>query len=267
MREPAIRALAYETLSVQPGLWHHGIVFCLPRHRAAMPGRCLVTELGPDCDAIRGEDRGATLFDLGIGAAAFDFCVRTREPALVRSLRRAGGLHLLDARHHLARVLVEASPHRIAVSRLARIEVYQRIAPSDGATPTGPHTHFIPRLLRLARTHSANIGVAPGWVPGLALHPPHPARDELGRAKPFAPAAHAAFQRLLARFGAPDARAAKAELLGAVRARRDAGPVAAASQPWRQAGVPHRAATAAAVGRALAGPRAVGGGARTRRGA
>lgn len=211
-----VRALAYEALSAQPGLWHHGVLFCLPQNRATTPERCVITEVGPDREAIRGDDQNAILFDLGLGAAAFDFCVRTGEPALIALLRRACGSRLLDSRHDLARALADASPHRVAMSQLARIEVYQRIAPPDGATPTGPHTHFIPRLLRPRLVHSANIALPAGYVPGLALYPAHPAKDEKGRAKPYARNAHAAFQSLLSRFGNPDAHAAKAALLNAI---------------------------------------------------
>lgn len=215
-RNPAITALAYEVLSVQPALWHHGVLFNLPAAEAAMPVRHAVTELGPDREAICAADRAAPLFDLGLGSPAFAFCVRTDDPGLVAALRRAAGKRLLQAGQELTAALVEASPHRVAVSRVARIEVYQRIAPEDGATPSGPHTHLIPRLLRPARLHSTNVSLSSGLVPGLALYPPHPAKDEAGVPKPFAREEHAAFQALLARFGDPEAQAAKAAIVDAV---------------------------------------------------
>jgi hypothetical protein len=209
-------ALAYEVLSAQAGLWHHGVVFTLPEGAAAMPARTSVTELGPDLEAIRPGDRAATLFDLGLGSAAFAFCVRTGERALVDALRRVAGERFLAAGRALAAVLVAASPHRVAISRLARIEVYQPIAPEGGATPTGPHTHLMPRLVRPGRAASSSIPLGPGRLPGLTLYPPHPAKDEAGVRKPFSPAEHAAFQRLLERFGDPAAVAAKVALRAAV---------------------------------------------------
>jgi hypothetical protein len=156
------------------------------------------------------------LFDLGLGATSFAFCVRTADSALAAALRRAVGTRLLDPPRGVARLIVETSPHRVALTRLARIEVYQPIAPEHGVTPSGPHTHLIPSVLRPALTHSANVAVPAGWVPVLALYPVHPARDEDGNPKPFDAATHAAFQALVARYGDPDARAAKATVLAAV---------------------------------------------------
>jgi hypothetical protein len=211
-----LHALAYEVLSAQPGLWHHGVLLSLPAAAAALPMRTVITELGPDRDAIRAEDGAAVMFDLGLGSSAFAFCVRTSDAVLARTLRRAAGSGFFAAGRDLAATLVAASPHRVAISRVARIEVYQPIAAAGGATPSGPHTHLMPRLLRPARGASANIPLAPGWVPGLTLYPPHPAKDAVGVKKPFSHAEHAAFQRLLATFGDPVSVAAKSDLVAAV---------------------------------------------------
>lgn len=209
-------ALAYEVLSAQRGLWHHGVLLSLPAAAAALPVRTVVTELGPDRDAIRDADRAAVLFDLGLGSGAFAFCVRTTDAALMHTLRRAAGSGFLAAGRDLAATLVAASPHRVAISRVARIEVYQSIAAEGGATPSGPHTHLMPRLLRPARGASTNIPLAPGWIAGLTLYPPHPAKDAAGTEKPFSHAEHAAFQRLLATFGDALSVAAKTDLAAAV---------------------------------------------------
>jgi hypothetical protein len=213
---PGLTARAYEVLSVQPALWHHGVLFGLPAAAAVMPAPVGIAELGPDRAAVRPEDRAATLVDLGLGSSAFAFCVRTADAALIGVLRRAAGKTLLGAGPEIARSLLAANPHRVAISRAARIEVFQPIAPAGGATPSGPHTHLIPRLLRPRRAQSANIPAPADWVPGLTLYPPHPAKDEAGRPKPFARDEHAAFQRLLDDFGDADARAAKAALVAAV---------------------------------------------------
>ena len=153
-----LEALAYEVLSAQPGPWHHGVLFTLPARDAALQARSVVTEVRPDREAIRAEDRAALLFDLGLGSDCFTFCVRTAEPALIATLRRAVGSGLTAAGHALASALVVASPHRIAISRVARIEVYQPIAPEGAATPSGPHTHLIPRLLRAFQRLLAEFG-------------------------------------------------------------------------------------------------------------
>lgn len=213
---PAVTARAYEVLSVQPSLWHHGVLFSLPERESAMPARRAITELGPDRDAIRADDRAAILFDLGLGSPAFAFCVRTSDPALAATLRRVEGTALLAAGREVAGALVTASPHRVAFSRLARIEVYQPIAPQGGATPTGPHTHLLPRLLRPLQSHSANIRLPAGVVPGLTLYPPHPAKDEAGVRKPFSDDEHGAFQAVFGRFADPEARAAKDAVVSSI---------------------------------------------------
>lgn len=215
-RSAEVRAVAYEALSAQPAQWHHGVYFCTRRAQTEFTPRRAIAELGPDRAAIRAADRDAILFDLGLGATTFAFCVRTADPALLAALRRAAGTRLLDPPRGVARLIMEASPHRVAVTHLARIEVYQPIAREDGRTPSGPHTHLIPSVLRPALTHSANVAVPTGWVPALALYPVHPARDEAGNPKAFEPASHAAFQALVARYGDPAARAAKTAVLAAI---------------------------------------------------
>ncbi len=213
---PEAAARAYEVLSTQPLLWHHGVLFCLPERESAMPARRAITELGPDRDAIRPDDRAAVLFDLGLGSPVFAFCVRTSDPALATTLRRVEGNALLAAGREVAGALVAASPHRVAFSRFARIEVYQPIAPEGGATPTGPHTHLLPRLLRPQQSHSANIRLPAGAVPGLTLYPPHPAKDAAGAPKPFSDEEHGAFQTVFGRFADPEARAAKDAVVSAI---------------------------------------------------
>src|SRR5688572_15030022 len=66
---PELRAPAYEILTVPPETWHHGVVVSLPERAAVMNRRRALTEIGPDRDAVRAEDRDAILFDLGLGSA------------------------------------------------------------------------------------------------------------------------------------------------------------------------------------------------------
>ena len=196
-----VTPLAYETLSRRPGLWHHGVVFCLPAPRGVGQGRTGVTELGPDRDAIRETDRDAILFDIGLGARNVDFCVRTRDGALIALLRNHLGRSILAPGSQAMAAIVEASPHRVAVSRLARIEVCQAIGRVK--TPDGPHTHVLPKFLRSGRTQSANIPVPAQHLPCLSLYPPNPLHDANGDEKSFDAHQHAAFQSLLTAWGAP----------------------------------------------------------------
>lgn len=211
------RALAWERPTAR-GAWQHGVAFCLPAADAAMHARRAVTPLGPDRGALRAEDRDALLFDVGLGATQCDICVRVAEPAAVRMLSAAAGRSPFDA--GLLRDLAAMQPERVFVSRLARVEVRTAIPPADGATPQGPHTHVLPDLLKLGRTHPANLPLPSGWVPALELFPPAPLQDIDGRRIPFDGARHAAFQRLLEAFGDPAVLEAKRKVARAVESGR-----------------------------------------------
>ena len=215
---PGTRMLAYEILSARAESWLHGVSFCLPAAQARMSRRKLITQIGPDSGALREEDRGAILFDLGLGAECSDFCVRTADAGLIERLRREEGTPLLECCDALMEFLTEASPHRVMLSRLGRIEVYQAIAPKGGASPHGPHTHLLPKFLRRQRTHAAPIPIPAGWSPCVNLYPANPVRDEMGNAKQLNRAEHAAFQALLDRHGDPNFVRAKQEVSAALRA-------------------------------------------------
>lgn len=210
------RPIAYEAPSRRPERWLHGVVFCLPPAEARMGGRTVLTELGPDRDAVRGEDRDAALFDLGAGAPQIDFCVRTKDPGLTARLRRHCGQALADWPEALMSALLEAGPHRVVVSRLGRIEVTQPI-PSV-RTPLGPHTHLFPDRIGAGRTHGEEVPLPDGWLPCLHLYPPHPCLDLLGEERPFDRARHAAFQRLLEAWAPAGYRDAKARAIAAFEA-------------------------------------------------
>lgn len=194
-----VMPVAYETLSRRQRNWQHGVVFCLPAAVAARHRRSVLTEIGPDRQAIREEDRGEVLFDIGASARNVDFLVRTGDASLVGLLRRQTGRSVFDAGNPAMSAILEASPHRIAASRLGRIEVFQEIGRTR--TPEGPHTHVLPRLMRGGRTHSANIPVPAGWLPYLSLYPPNPLHRADGSPMPFRRSEHDAFQRLLAAWG------------------------------------------------------------------
>ncbi len=212
-----IRACAYELLSANPESWQHGIALCLPSDESMMHRRRVITELGPDHGAIRPADRDALLFDLGLDSPYCDFHVRTADPEQIVRLRAAVGLSLFDTRHDLLHQIPLLSPHRVFVSRLGRIEVYQRIGAPGGVTPEGPHTHLLPKLLRRHRTHSANVAVPAGWVACATLYPANPVRDDHGLPKPFDAAQHDAFQSLLETHGEPDSINVKHMIWKAVR--------------------------------------------------
>ena len=198
---PAAAALAYEVLSAPPRLWHHGVLFSLPDAAAAVPARRAITELGPGPRCGPRERPRARRSSISASAsAAFAFCVRTADPVCSPRrcvARRASRCSRRGAM--LAGALVAASPHRVAFSRLARIEVYQPIAPEGGATPSGPHTHVLPRLLRPQVSRTRRTSGCPRVGARVSRSTRRtPRRTRRACAKPFSHAEHAAFQSLFA---------------------------------------------------------------------
>ena len=146
------------------------IALCLPEARARLNGRAALTELGRDQGALRGEDREAVLFDIGICSPFFDFCIRTADAAAVRHLRERTGTPLFTGGLALLGEIAAMQPHRIVCSRLARIEVYQPIAAAGGTTPHGPHTHLLPQLLAKGHAYAADEPIPRGWIPCAHLY-------------------------------------------------------------------------------------------------
>jgi uncharacterized protein DUF6925 len=214
--DAAIRPFASEGIA-KTG-WNQRIALCLPAHDCAMNQRTALTEIGPDHQAPRQQDRNSILFDLGLGALQADFCVRIGDPDLAMRLREHAGRSLFEPGNPAMGMILSANPHRVFISRLGRIEVYQPIPPPSGKSPEGPHTHLLPRLLQSRRTHPATEPVPEGWVPCAHLYPPHPARDGLGEARPFDATRHRAFQQMMAACGDPAALATKRRVIDAVLA-------------------------------------------------
>lgn len=209
--------VAYEGLAKDPRAWNHGVSFCMRREFAGMGRRDVLTELGRDHEALRAEDRDALLFDVGIAAPQVDFCVRTGDARLITMLREAAGQSIIDPGHPAMAAIIAASPHRVCISRIGRVEVYQPIPSGPGArAPVGPHTHLLWQLLRSGRSHSANLPIPNGWVPVLDLHPANPVADSLGRSRPFDFASHTAFQALLRQYAPPGVLGEKTRIARAV---------------------------------------------------
>lgn len=171
----AIRVAATDATRARtiPDATHPSVALCLQAPDCGMHGRNVITEVGRDREAVRACDRESILFDLGLGSPYFDFCIRTADPSAVENLRRYIGKSLFDARHGPISDIVAMNPHRVFVSRLGRIEVYQRIAGPEEATPDGPHTHLLPELLRTRRVCADDASIPAGWIPCVTLYPGH----------------------------------------------------------------------------------------------
>ncbi|MCW5735640.1 MAG: hypothetical protein KIS73_16040 [Enhydrobacter sp.] len=134
------------------------IAFCSGRRGAQ---RATVTEIGP------------LTFDLGVAAPHIDMLVRLRsdDAATAAALRDGIGRPLLAPGNPAGPAIARASPTRILVSPVARIEVHQPIPPPGGRAPEGPHTHLLPKLLAQGRTHPPGSPLPEGLYCGLSLYP------------------------------------------------------------------------------------------------
>ena len=194
-----LRAIAFETITTSS--WSQRVAFCLPEAAAKMNRRGALTELGPDTQALRAQDRDALLFDLGLGAHQVDCCVRTADAELIAGLRAHAGRSLFEPGNSAMGLILRHNPHRVFATRAGRAEIYQPIPPPGGTAPEGPHTHVLPKLLAHNRTHAATEPIPKGWVSCAHLYPAHPLHDGHGRARPFDARRHGTFQRLLSRHG------------------------------------------------------------------
>ncbi|MEM8628175.1 MAG: hypothetical protein AAGF32_09590, partial [Pseudomonadota bacterium] len=211
-----VQPVAYEAVSKNPARWGHGVALCLPTDDAGRGQRTTVTELGPDEKPLRESDKGAVLFDMGLSALggscqAVDFCVRTNDPELIATLRSVCGRSILDPESPAMGAILQAHPHRVALTKLGRTEVYQLIGgpATGGKSPPGPHTHVLPKLMKSGRTHSANQPIPDGFVPCAMMYPGNPLLTSMGEARPFAAGLHDAFQELFQEWGRDEQRDTK----------------------------------------------------------
>ena len=224
LAHPDLRPVAFETIATQG--WSQRVAFCLPEKASAMSGRTVLSEVGPDTEALRPQDRAAVLFDLGLGALQVDCCIRTADRALTEGLRAHAGRSLFEPGNSAMGLILAASPHRVFMTRGGRAEVHQAIPHPGGKAPEGPHTHVLPKLLAHRRTHAATEPIPRGLVSCAHLYPAHPLRDGDGRARAFDAARYGAFQRLLSRYGDAEHVRMKRNVIKAVSA--GAGPEAIA---------------------------------------
>jgi len=134
------------------------IAFCTP-----LPGgrREQVTEVAP------------LTFDIGVGAPQIDMMVRLApdDAATLAALAAGLGKSIFAHDNPAGAAIAKASPTRILVSALARLEVHQPTPPPDGRSPDGPHTHLLPKLVARRRAHPPNSPLPEGLFCGLSLYP------------------------------------------------------------------------------------------------
>ena len=187
---------------------------CLPRQLCGMNRRFELTETGADAHALRSEDQGGILFDLGLGLLQVDAFVRATNSAVASALRRHVGKPVFAAESAAMAVILDANP--IVFSSAAQVaskSSSQFRRPTGRALKVGTRM-FCPDSLHMAgripqRSHYRAIECrAPT---------PHPIRDGRG-SRPFDANSHFAFQVMLERYGDAERAALKKRLISAVLA-------------------------------------------------
>src|SRR5262245_57288915 len=95
-----IRTIAFDTLSSDGETWNQAVAFCLPKDTADTT--LAVHRIGIDADALRPEDRDATLFDMGVAVGLVKMCVRTHDEDLIAALDALEGKPLLGPESGMA---------------------------------------------------------------------------------------------------------------------------------------------------------------------
>lgn len=73
------------------------------------------------------------------------------------------------------RQIMEASPARVVVNPIGRIEVFMPIPLPNAQTPPGPHTHFLPPLLEAGRETPPEMELPQAYAACLIYYPPNSA--------------------------------------------------------------------------------------------
>jgi hypothetical protein len=147
------------------------LVLATPRGAVSGEPTSVLSPLGPDKQAVREQDRAGLLYDFGLKRVGARFCIRTVEPALAAHLDSLAGRDWADVLPLVRDELLRASPHRVVLTPIGRIEVFSPIPPSDAVSPDGPHTHFLPTFLEEGRETPAGIATPQAYVACALFHP------------------------------------------------------------------------------------------------
>lgn len=195
--------VAYETAFA--GGWSHAVALCRPATLHPRPGSRPIAEAGRDPNALRPENLGDNWFDLGLDLPQGRLRLRSADPDALRILRAAVGRDLRDDPGFWRDLDAIPMVDHVVITPLGRIEIFG----GSASASDGPRVFLVPKMLALGRTHAATATIPAGLLPVALLVPPHPCASP---ERAFDPARHAAFQAILARWGAPDLVALKARL-------------------------------------------------------
>jgi predicted Fe-S protein YdhL (DUF1289 family) len=166
---PQVRALG--VTAVIGSVMKEVVVMAVPKGDIRRPVNHSLAALGPDREAIRPGEREDRLFDLGLGAKAAGFCVRVSAPDLARDLEDRIGQGWADLLSGLSGRIVSASPTRVVLTPIGRVEIYTPIPPPGGRSPDGPHTHLLPTQLAVGRETPPGLDLPDSLAPCAIFYP------------------------------------------------------------------------------------------------
>jgi len=155
------------------------MVLALPRGQVPPAAPAGLRVLGSDAAAIRPQDRGLPLFDLGLGAPAARFCVRVADPALAAAFAAEAGQAWQSVMPKLGARIVAASPARVVESSVGRCEVFAAIPPPGATSPEGPHTHFLPDLIATGLEAPPALAIPEAYRVGAIYYPRRETADAM----------------------------------------------------------------------------------------
>jgi predicted Fe-S protein YdhL (DUF1289 family) len=146
------------------------VVLAIPRSAAA-PAPAGLACLGADRDSIRPESRHEILYDFGLGSAVLNFGIRTSNQELIANLNDRIGEPYQTFLGEIGNVILRLSPTRVIRNAIGRIEVFAPIPQAGGRSPSGPHTHFLPKQLNQSGDMPANLHVPDSYLPCFVYYP------------------------------------------------------------------------------------------------
>jgi hypothetical protein len=146
------------------------IMLTVPRSAAA-PAQLGLVCIGADCESIQPENRHEILYDFGLGSAVLSFGIRTFDQTLITNLNGRAGQPYQTFLVEIGDAILFRSPTRVVRNAIGRIEVFAPIPQPGGRSPSGPHTHLLPKQLNQSGDMPANLHVPDCYLPCFIYYP------------------------------------------------------------------------------------------------
>jgi hypothetical protein len=157
-----VRALAFTNNGV--------IVLAVPRGRAPAFEHQGLIAMGLTPRPF-GQTTARDTYDFGFGFGCSGFGIRTTDASLRHVLDGSVGHRWPELLAAAGRQILEASPSRVVIKPVGRIEVSTPIPLPGTETPPGPHTHFLPPLLAAARETAPGMDLPQACAPCVTYYP------------------------------------------------------------------------------------------------